>query len=123
MTHSPDPLKAYQRASETTSPARQVVMLFDGCIRQLHLAMEAMPAQDAPQRLQRLRKAGDILLTLQSALPELGTHPVLPVLSAAYHDLHARVLALHRTHDVADCAELLDDLRALRDHFDKLARE
>lgn len=97
-------------------------MLCEGAIRFLQQAAEAMRAGDAQQRYEKLVKAGEIILALKSALDLSSRDPVALQLDAFYHGLDGRILALHSSKDVEECAAILSELRGFRDAWDAISR-
>lgn len=62
-------LQTYKRTSIKTADGRKlVVMLYEGAIRNLHIAVEAMATGDEAARSHRVRKTLDIIQYLSSTL-------------------------------------------------------
>ena len=121
MVISNSPYKAYARATHTVSKIRQVVMLCEGAIRFMQQAMEAIRDEDAQARYDKLSKTSEIILALKAALDVSGGDPIAVQLDHFYHQLDSRILAVHHTHDLGECADILKELRNLKDSWDTIS--
>jgi flagellar secretion chaperone FliS len=111
----PNSYKAYNRATATVSKTRQVVMLYDGIIRFLQQAIEAIEKKDYELRYQKLTRAADIVMGLQGALDfDMGGKSAR-ILYDFYAGLDLRLLAIHRSNDVADCNAMIAQIKQMRD--------
>lgn len=114
---------AYNQALYTIAKTRQVVMLYDGMIRYLKQAKEAMEHNRIEDRFNLLVKVGDILMGLQSSLDFEKGDEVAQVLYDFYSSVDARILTLHRTQDLAMCDQLITELKEMREIWDQIDRE
>ena len=114
--------KAYSRASHTVSKTRQVVMLYDGAIRFLQQAGEAIEKKDFETRYNKLTRAADILVGLQACLDFESGGPSAKVLFDFYTAMDTRIFALHRSNDIDACKALVAELKEMRDVWDKIDR-
>lgn len=96
-------------------------MLCEGAVRFMQQATEAIRDQDAQTRYDKLSRTGEIILALKNALDLSGGDPVAQELDSLYHALDGRILALHYSNDLAECAAVLAELRSLRDAWDAIA--
>lgn len=112
--------KAYQRASHTVAKTRQVVMLYDGALRFLNQAKEAMEKNDIESRFNKLVRAGEIIMGLQSSLDFEAGEEVAKILFDFYSLQDARILNLHMTNDVQSCEAIMRDLREMRDVWESI---
>ena len=116
------PLKAYSKANHTAAKTRQVVMLYEGAIRFLQHAKEAMQAGAIEQRYHKLNKATEVIVGLQSCLDfEVGGEAA-KVLYDFYSNIDLRILSLHQTNDAAACEQLIAELRQMRDVWEQIDR-
>ena len=114
--------KAYSRATHTVSKTRQVVMLYDGMIRFLQQAMEAMEKKDFETRYNKLIRISDIITGLQACLDfETGGHSA-KILYDFYSRIDLRIFALHRSNDVKEGSAIMTELKQMRDAWDKIDR-
>lgn len=109
-----NPYQAYNRATHTVAKTRQVVMLYDGAIRFLAQARDAMEQGEIERRYKTLTRAGEILIGLQSCLDFEAGADAAQTLYDFYSALDGRIMQLHRTGDSAACAQVIEDLRAMR---------
>lgn len=114
---------AYNQALYTMAKTRQVVMLYDGIIRYLKQARDAMVENRIQDRFNLLVKAGDIIMGLQSSLDFDKGEQVAQTLYDFYSSVDARILTLHRTQDVELCDQLVAELKEMRDIWDQIDRE
>ncbi len=113
-------LQAYKDASHTVSKARQIVMLYDGMIRFLKQACEAMKGQRIEDRYNLLVKTANIVMGLQGSLDFDQSKEVATTLYDYYSSVDARIMTLHRTNSIEDCEALIDDLKQMRDVWSHL---
>ncbi|PZP85687.1 MAG: flagellar export chaperone FliS [Azospirillum brasilense] len=107
--------KAYSRASHTVAKTRQVVMLYDGAIRFLSQAKEAMEKNEIERRYTTLLRATDIIVGLQACLDFDAGGNAANVLFEFYNSMEMRIMQLHRTNDVAACATIIAELKEMRE--------
>ena len=115
MSMSQKQYQAYAAAMQTMSGTRQIVMLYDGVLRCLNQAREAMQQRKIEVRYNNLKRAAEIVFGLQSCLNFESGAEVAKVLYGFYASIDARIFSLHRSNDVAACDELVTDLRRMRD--------
>lgn len=106
--------QAYSRANHTVPKTQQIVMLYDGIIRNLQQAKEAMEQQNIEQRYNKLVKASEIIIGLQSCLDYDQGQQAAQVLYDFYSSLDSRIIGLHRTSDVVMCQSLIDEVKEMR---------
>jgi flagellar secretion chaperone FliS len=114
--------KAYNKASHTVSKTRQVVMLYDGAIRFLQQAGEAIEKKDFETRYNKLTRAADIIVGLQSCLDFDAGGPSAKGLYDFYAAVDMKIFALHRTNDITACKALIAEIKEMRDVWDAIDR-
>lgn len=117
-----NPFHAYSRATHTVAKTRQVVMLYDGAVRFLQQAKLAMEEGDISERYNKLARAGEILVGLQSCLDFDSGGDAARVLYDFYAAVDMRIMALHRTNDAVACEAIIGDLKDMRDVWDRIDR-
>lgn len=117
-----NPYKAYSQASHTVAKTRQVVMLYDGVIRNLQQASEAMKHNHIEERYKKLVRASEIVIGLQGCLDFENAEPAARVLYDFYSSIDARLLSLHRSNDINLCNEIINELKEVREMWDKIDR-
>jgi len=106
--------KAYSRASHTAPKTQQIVMLYDGAIRFMLQAREAMERGDVELRYRRLVRVGEIVMGLQASIDFETGGGVAPILYDFYSSIDMRILALHQNNDLEQCDSIVADLREMR---------
>lgn len=114
--------KAYHKASHTVSKTRQIVMLYDGTIRFLQQAGEAMEKNEFERRYNCLSRASEVISGLQGCLDFNAGGDMAKILFDFYSNIELRILTLHRTNDKASCDRVIADLKQMRDSWDKIDR-
>lgn len=114
--------QAYTAAQQTTASTRQIVMLYDGVLRNLQSAREAMQKNSVEERFNGLVKASEIIFGLQGCLDYEQGGDVAKVLDNFYTLMDLRVFALHRDPDPAACDQVMLDIRRMRDVWDEIDR-
>lgn len=97
-------------------------MLYDGTIRFLQQAMEAIRNEDAERRYDRLTRASEIILALKTALEPARGSAVARSLNEFYQSMDRRILAVHHTHNLAECADIVNKMREVRDLWEAIDR-
>lgn len=116
------PFQAYSRANHTVAKTRQVVMLYDGAIRFLQQAKVAIEEGDISERYNKLVRAGEIVMGLQSCLDFESGGDAARILFDFYASVDMRIMALHRTNDAVACESVTQDLKDMRDVWDRIDR-
>ncbi|HHT01247.1 MAG TPA: flagellar export chaperone FliS [Firmicutes bacterium] len=107
------PYQAYkQNAVFTAGPAQLTLMLFDGALRHLSWAQEAMANRDAQRAHGALCRAQEIIAHLRNNLD--GHYPISRQLDALYEFCLRRLVEANVRKDetaVQEVTELIGDLR------------
>lgn len=114
--------QAYATATQTVAKTRQIVMLYDGAIRFMKQAKEAINENRIEDRYNTLVKTNDILIGLQSCLDFEQGGDIAKVLYSFYAGLIDRIFTIHRTSDLDTCDEVIADLKQMRDVWDSIDR-
>lgn len=114
--------QAYAAAMQTVAGTRQIVMLYDGVIRYLQLAREAMTEKRIEDRYNNLTRASEIVFGLQSCLDFEQGGEVAKVLYSFYSSIDTRIFGLHRNAELSACEQLIDEIRQMRDVWDEIDR-
>jgi flagellar protein FliS len=107
--------KAYHRAASTVAKTQQIVMLYDGALRFLAQAKEAMEQGDIETRYKRLVRVNDIMMGLQASLDFDAGGSIANVLYDFYSDVDLRIFNLQQSNDVQACEGLIHELREMRE--------
>lgn len=115
--------QAYNQAFHTVGKTRQVVMLYDGVIRFLKQAKEAIEGGRIEERFNLLVKASDVVMGLQSCLDFEQGGQVARVLFDFYSSVDGRILTIQRTNRAELCDELIAELKDMRDAWSAIDQE
>lgn len=107
--------QAYAAATQTVAPVRQIVLLYDGLIRLLQQAKEAINEKRIEDRYNLLIRASELVGGLQGCLDFDNGGEIAKILYSYYSGIDARVFAIHRTNSVQDCESVIADLKQMRD--------
>lgn len=112
----------YRKTSvETLSPAKLLLMLYDGALNSLRIAKKAIEEKDISQAHTQLIKVQDIVTELMSTLNmEI---PISKQLYALYDYIQRRLIEANTNKDTLIIDEVYQFINELRDTFDQAARE
>jgi flagellar protein FliS len=106
---------AYANATQTVAKTQQIVMLYDGAIRFLRQAREAIKDHRIEDRYHLLSKASQVVNGLQSCLDFEKGGDVARVLYSFYASVDGRIFSIHRTNSIETCDEVIADVKQMRD--------
>ena len=112
-----NPYTAYSRATHTVSKTRQIVMLYDGAIRSVAQAKEALERGDIMEKFNKLVNAGDIIMGLQASLDFENGGEVSKALYDFYSYVDSRILNMHRSTETKGYDLLISELKQLRNEW------
>lgn len=110
-----NPYQSYQAAQlETASPGKLLLMLYDGALRFLTQAQQAMEQKNWQDAHNFILRAEDIITELMSTL-KLDMGPIPQNLYRIYEYLNWRLLQANIKRDPAGLVEVQERLRELRE--------
>lgn len=112
--------QAYAVATQTVAPVRQIVLLYDGIIRYVQRAKEAIVSKNIEERYNNLIKASELVGGLQGCLDFDNGGKIAKILYSYYSSVDARLFSVHRTNSIDDCDSILDDLKQMRDAWNEI---
>jgi flagellar protein FliS len=115
--------QAYALANQTAPKTRQIVMLYDGAIRNLRQAKDAIEGNRIEERYHLLVKASDIIMGLQSCLDFDNGGEIAQILYDFYSSIDARIISIHRTQSAAMCEALVNELKQMRDAWNAIDQQ
>lgn len=115
-------MNAYGQAVETIPPARQIVMLYDGILRNVANARTAICDRRINDRFVAVQKATLILEALQGCLDHEKGGEIAPQLDQLYTYFIFRLQAINVDDDPVICDELLARIGELRESWAVLAQ-
>ncbi len=112
-----------EHALEGASAVDLVVALYDGIVRFLYAAVDAVERGDAEERRIAVKRALDIIIHLQARLRmDVGGRPA-QVLSEFYASIFAQILQASQSASAAKFNHAIDCVRNVRDAWREVARE
>jgi flagellar protein FliS len=123
MTRSATAATAYAAASQIASPCRMVVMLYDGMIKAVVLARQAILDGRIEERFNQTQKASRIVLGLQGHLDFERGGAVSPMLDRFYDTIFARLQEINVRNSTAICDDVVKALGAVRESWEEVARQ
>lgn len=110
-----NPYLQYQKTTiDTATPERLLIQLYDGLIRFLHQAEQAIDANASAQAHNHLVRAQDILVELMSTL-NMDAGPIAQQLMLLYDYAHRRLVEANLRKDGVQVAEVRGLMETLRD--------
>lgn len=107
--------KAYSKATHTVAKTRQIVMLYDGIVRFLSQAKEAMEKNEIERRFKTLSRCSEIIMGLQACLDYEAGGETANILNDFYASIDMRIMQLHRTNDAEECQKVIDEMKQMRE--------
>jgi flagellar protein FliS len=111
----------YQTHVQSRSPLELVVMLYDGALRFLDQAAEAMDRGDMASKAMALSKAFAILAELQNTLNVKDGGDVARQLDALYSHMYDRLVDANVQRSSAPIRDVMKLLQPLRDAWSQVA--
>lgn len=100
---------AYRQVQvDSASPAQTVVLLFEGMVRFLHQAREAMETAQFERQSELIGRVQRILSELTCALDDAPDEALATALRCSYATMYNRLVEANITDDVAALDEVLD---------------
>jgi flagellar protein FliS len=115
MTDAKNKYQAYAAATQTVAKTRQIVMLYDGAIRFIRQAKEAIRDGRIEERYHLLIKTSGIIGGLQSCLDFENGGNVAKILYQFYSSIDGRLFSIHHNNSIESCDEIIADLKQMRD--------
>jgi flagellar protein FliS len=107
--------QAYMTATQTVAKTKQIVLLYDGAIRCMQQAREAIAGKRIEDRYHAVTKARDIILGLQGCLDFENGGNIAHILYSYYATIEGNMFSIHRTGSIATCDEVIAELKKMRD--------
>lgn len=115
--------QAYAVATQTVAPVRQIILLYDGIIRLVQQAKEAINEKRIEDRYNLLIKASELVGGLQGCLDFDNGGEIAKILYSYYSSIDARLFAIHRTNSVDDCESVIADLKQMRSAWNDIDQD
>lgn len=115
--------QAYAAATQTVAKTKQVVLLYDGAIRFVQQAKEAIREKRYEDRYHLLMRVSEIIVGLQACLDFENGGDIARILYQYYASLDNRLFTIHRTNGLDECDEIIADLKQMRDVWHHIDQE
>lgn len=106
---------AYYYASTNISKTKQVVMAYDGILKQAAIARQAIEADDPETRFNAIQRACLILLSLQSSLDHNNGGEIAKMLDGFYFSMDVRLMRQNREPNIELLDRVMKEIRLMRD--------
>jgi len=112
--------QSYTAASHTVAKTQQIVMLYDGVIRFVQQAKEAIAERRIEDRYKILRKASDVIQGMQACLDFENGGDIARILYGFYASIDGRIFSIHRTNSIETCDEVVAEMKTMRDVWQEI---
>jgi flagellar secretion chaperone FliS len=106
--------QAYNVATQTVPKTKQIVMLYDGIIRFVQQAKEAIQEKRIQDRYNLLVRASEVIVSLQACLDHENGGNIAKILHDYYASIDMRILSIHRTNSTETCDRVIAELKEMR---------
>ena len=97
-------------------------MLYEGILRNVNQAREAIEQKNIPERYNKLVKASEIIIGLQMSLDFDSGQESAQALYDFYAQLDTRIMQLQRSQSLEQCDALIEEVRGMHDVWVKIDR-
>lgn len=111
---------AYNVASHNVPKTKQIVMLYDGIIRFLQQAVEAIRAEKIEERYNLINRAGDVITGLRNCLDFESGGEVAKILDGYYAGIEVRLHRVQRKNSIEECEQVIKEIKAMRDAWEQV---
>lgn len=115
--------QAYAVATQTVAPVRQIILLYDGAIRLVQQAKEAIAEKRIEDRYNLLIKASELIGGLQGCLDFDNGGEIAKILYSYYSAIDTRLFAIHRTNSIEECESVIADLKQMRSAWNDIDQD
>jgi flagellar protein FliS len=97
-------------------------MLYDGVIRFMQQAKEAIRDKRIEDRYKALTKASEVIMGLQGCLDFENAGEIARLLYGFYSNIDWRIFSVHRSNSIETCDEIIAELKTMRDVWHEIDR-
>lgn len=108
---------------ESMQKTKQIVLLYEGLMRFVEHAKKAIEEKDYAERFNLLQKASNVIVGLHSALDFDKGGEVSKTLGNFYSNLDLRIVNLNRSNDIAECDDIIREIKLMHDAWVKIDSE
>lgn len=106
--------KKYTEASYNTSKIRQIIMLYEGMIKFLNIAKDAIKDNDHEKKYNMIEKTSKILVALKASLDFSTSGNIADILDEYYNMTQNILLSIHISNDIKSCDELIEIISMMK---------
>lgn len=107
--------RAYASATLTVGKTQQIILLYEGIIKLLQQAKDAIREKRIEDRYNLVIKASTIIHGLQGCLDFENGKEIANVLYSFYSSIDNRLFSIHRDNSLEICDSVIEDLKQMRD--------
>ena len=124
MTYNKDQYNSYQRANQTISEIKQLIMLYEGAINFIEQAKQAIDENDFEKRFNLINKAIAIINGLNSCLEfNEATNDTSKALDTFYQEIDMRLLYIQCNNSKDSCDSVIRDLKTMLNAWVDIEKE
>jgi flagellar protein FliS len=113
--HTQQQYAAYKTAHHTTeNKTQQIVMIYDGLMRIIYQAKQAISDNNIQERFNLLEKTSQVILALQASLDFENGGELAKILDSYYDSIYTKVHLINQSNNPSDCDSLIEDIRGMR---------
>ena len=112
--------QSYTAATHTVAKTQQIIMLYDGVIRFVQQAKEAIAEKRIEDRYKILIKASDVIQGMQACLDFENGGEIARILYGFYSSIDGRIFSIHRTNSIETCDEIIAEMKTMRDAWQEI---
>ena len=106
---------SYALATHTLAADSQIILAYDGVIRYLQQARQALEDNKIEEKFHALTKASELVCSIQSALNFEVEEEIAWTLYHFYSSIDNRICSLHRSKDLDICGEVIEEMKTVRE--------
>lgn len=114
-------ISAYRNASSTITPARQIVMLYEGAMRFVREARQAIQEGRIEDRYNLISKAYKVIDALHCCIDFERGGDIAVILDRYYNFILTRLTYINVSNDAKICDEVVDSLRTMCQSWENIA--
>lgn len=114
-------ISAYRNASSTITPARQIVMLYEGAMRFVREAKQAIQERRIEDRYNHVAKAYKVIDALHCCIDFDKGGDIARTLDRYYNYILTRLTQINVGNDANICDEVVDSLRTMCRAWEQIA--
>lgn len=107
--------RKYVAAHHAINKTRQIVMLYDGIIKAVNAAKDAINHNNIQERFNNLERATNIINGLQASIDFENGGEIAQILEDYYMSIFLRLTSVNHNNSTEICEHVLNELKIMRD--------